>query len=245
MTRKIKKAGIILVTAALTSSAAATPKLKITEDTFDFGKSVQKAVLTHDFWIKSTGDEPLKIKEVVPGCGCTESWLSDSVIAPGDSARMHIIFSSGRFRGHVGKRPYFLSNATDEKTYLKIYTYLEVDPTESRPIGINPPVVDVSQFDERPRRRAKFLIENKSDKDLRIQVADSSLKSFSVKVPKKVKAGDSVEGLITVHEDRVQFGFEESFTLQFDDIEASRYTIPVRRMLQGKVQKPAAPGQTK
>jgi hypothetical protein len=204
-------------------------KVSIPNATFNFGKTVQQAVLTHDFWIKSVGDEPVVVTKVVPGCGCTQSHLSDSTIAPGDSTRMHLIFSTGRFRGYVGKQPYLLIEGSEQKQYMKIYAYLEIKPEDSRPVVIDPVVVDVSQFDERPRRRASFSISNPTDKDLKISVVDSSFKSFAVEIPKIVKAGESVNGLVTVNEDMVENSFQESFTIGFDDIESSLYTIPVRR----------------
>ncbi|HUV31301.1 MAG TPA: DUF1573 domain-containing protein [Acidobacteriota bacterium] len=215
---------------ALSKAAAGGPSVEVSHDEFDFGKTVQRAVVTHDFWIKSTGDDTLIITNVVPGCGCTKSWVSDSTLAPGDSTNLHIVFSTGYFRGHVAKRPYIETNASADKVYVKIHAELEVQPQNGGAVAITPPVVDVSQFDERPRRRARFFIENRSDRNLNISVADSSFKSFSVKVPDKVKAGESVEALITVFKEAVATDFEESLTLEFDDALQSRFTVPIKRL---------------
>ena len=35
---------------------SAGPEITIPASDFDFGKTVQRTILTHDFWIKSTGD---------------------------------------------------------------------------------------------------------------------------------------------------------------------------------------------
>ena len=227
----------------LSITAFAGPDIYVGEDSFDFGKSVQKAVLTHDFWIKSAGDDTLRVTEIVPGCGCTESWLTDSTIAPGDSANLHIIFSTGRFRGHVNKRPYLMTNVSGEKVYLKISAELEIEPEKSLPIALSPPVVDVSQFDERPRRRARFFIENRTDNNLKISVVDSSFKSFEVEIPNEVKAGESVAGLVTVFKDAVGTTFEESITIELNDPGTSRYSIPVKRMLPSSKSKTAISGK--
>ncbi len=219
-----------MVVVVVPVSIAAGPKVEVPESTIDFGKTVQKAVLTHSFWIKSTGDDTLRIMKIEPGCGCTQAPLADSVLAPGDSTTFKIIFSTGRFVGHVAKSPYFITNASADKVYLKILAELETEPQSSRPVVINPPVVDVSQFGERTRRRARFLIENRTDNDLNVSVVDSSLKSFKVEIPKRIKAGEAAAGLISVCKEAVETSFEESITLEFDDPARSRYSIPIKRM---------------
>jgi len=220
----------MFASAGLVVIATAAPKMEVPEDTIDFGKTVQRVVLTHDFWIKSVGDDTLRITGIEPGCGCTQVPLKDTVLAPGDSTTLRIIFSTGYFLGRVDKRPYIITNASNEKTYLKVSAELAVEPPSYWPVVIKPAVVDVSQFGEQPRRRARFLIENRLDKDLNIQVVDSSLKSFTVEIPEKVKARDSVSGLIIVRKDAVDTEFEESITIEFDDEDRSRYSIPVKRM---------------
>lgn len=219
--------------AMVATSASGEPAIEFTHDTFNFGKTVQQVVLTHDFWIKSTGDAPLEILEVVPGCGCTKSTLSDSIIAPGDSASLHIVFSSGRFRGNVSKRPYLRTNVSEENIYLKIFAELEINPAASTPAVLTPSAVDVSQFDERPRRKARFTLENVSDVDQKLTVVDSTGKSFTVEIDKKIKKGEAVQGIITVNEDAMGTEFEESITLELVGKERVRYSVPVKRMLQG------------
>jgi hypothetical protein len=233
----------VLVLSLLSVTAFAGPDIDIEQDSYDFGKSVQKVVLTHDFWIKSSGEDTLRVTEIVPGCGCTESWLTDSTIAPGDSANLHIIFSTGRFSKHVSKQPYLMTNVSGERVYLKISAELEIEPEKSLPITISPSLVDVSQFDERPRRRSRFFIENRTDNNLKISVVDSSFKSFEVKVPKEVKAGESVAGLVIVFEGAVETSFEESITIELNDPGSSRYSIPVKRMLPTAISKTAIPGK--
>jgi hypothetical protein len=43
------------------------PRLTIPETSFDFGYAPQNAMLTHVFWLHSTGDDTLKIIRVKPG----------------------------------------------------------------------------------------------------------------------------------------------------------------------------------
>ena len=47
--------------------AAAAPRLTMPETDFDFGFVPQNSKISHVFWLHSTGDDSLKIIQVVPG----------------------------------------------------------------------------------------------------------------------------------------------------------------------------------
>ena len=48
-------------------AVCAAPRLVIPETTFNFGYAPQNAKITHEFWLKSSGDDTLKILKVTPG----------------------------------------------------------------------------------------------------------------------------------------------------------------------------------
>ncbi|MEZ5359189.1 MAG: hypothetical protein R3F48_10215 [Candidatus Zixiibacteriota bacterium] len=58
---------IVVLALLLTSQAMAVPKLLIEDDTFDFGFVPQDSKVSHVFWLKSVGDDSLKILKVRPG----------------------------------------------------------------------------------------------------------------------------------------------------------------------------------
>ncbi len=225
---------VAVVLLCLAGSVSAGPQIEIKDGTFNFGRVVQRATISHTFWIKSTGDEDLHITKVVPGCGCTKAPLMDSVLAPGDSTRLDIFFSTKSFRGFVTKRPYLETNASDEKTYVKIMAELIPEPQKGKQLVINPPTLDVSQFTEKPRRKGKFLISNRSDQDYKITVVDYASDYFDVDMPKKIGAGETVEGVITVHKNRIPEEFEHSLTFMINDDLEQRYTLPIKRQVRIK-----------
>ncbi len=228
--------GLVLLVSlfALTAGAPAAPELEIREATFDFGRVSQNRVLTHDFWLKSIGDDTLRVVRLWPGCGCTQIPLADSTIAPGDSLALTIIFNTGRFVGAVHKTPKLTTNVSGDKIELNIHARVLTKDDGPGPLEVRPEVLDVSQFGEKPRRRARFHIENRTDDDMRLVVTDSTGKSFDIKLPGKVGAGETVEGIVTVHEDRVKDDFDESVTFRaFGPAEGS-YTLPVKRRYHGK-----------
>lgn len=224
--RTLLTTAIILACAV---AASAGPAIKIANDSFDFGQTIQHAKVIHTFWIKSVGDEALRITKINPGCGCTKAPLRDSVLAPGDSTALDIIFSTRSFLGKVDKRPYLITNASDEKVYLSISAQLFPEGEKTSPLIISPIVVDVSQFTEKTRQVASFLIENPTDRNFDLKLVDGEGRSFEIKLPDKVKAGESVTGKVRVVDDAVESEFEESITIEINDNERTRFTLPVRR----------------
>jgi len=206
--------------------------IEVPNHEFSFGKTLQQVGLSHSFWIKSVGEDTLRIIKIVPGCGCTKAPITDTLIAPGDSTRMDIIFSTGSYRGYVSKKPYLLTNVGNEKTYVKIHAQVFPNPNDIGPIKISPLAVDVSQKTEKEVRDvAKFLIINPTELDFEIGPVDIAHKSFDVKLPGKVKAGETVEVKITVHKDALDKEFFESITFAIDDDEMSTFSIAVGRRL--------------
>ncbi len=56
------------------------------------------------------------------------------------------------------------------------------------------------------------------------------MKSFELKLPDRVAAGQTVTGMIRVRENRVAVDFEESFTFMALGAEKTTYTLPVQRL---------------
>jgi len=211
------------------AQVAAGPQVEIINPTVNFGRVTQNKIVTTDFWIKSTGDDTLRITTLWSGCGCTEIPLADSSIAPGDSIPLRITFSTGRFQGLVSKRPTVRTNASDDVIKLSILAEVILNSDEAWPVVLRPDILDVSQYSEKTRRLGRFHLENRSDEDLRVMVVDSVLKSFEIKIPNVVKAGETIEGRIRVRENMVTSDFTESVTLKISGRESHFYTLPIMR----------------
>ena len=177
----MKKLIYLIIILSVVVSVNAEPMIQINETSFNFGKVAQRISVSHTFWIKSVGTDTLKIEKVIPGCGCTKAPLQDSVLAPGDSTSIEIIFATKSYRGFVAKKPYLLTNISEEKVYLRIDAELFPKPETIGPINFEPYNLDVSQFSEKTRSKAKFHLVNKSDKDYEITLIDMiSTNSFDL-----------------------------------------------------------------
>lgn len=223
-----------MVLASLSGSAIAGPKIEAIDGTFSFGKIIQHAVLTKRFWLKSVGDQPARIVEAVPDCGCTELVLTDSLVKPKDSVPIDVILHTRGFIGFIEKRPLIKIAESSDTVRLKIYAEILVKPETARPLVLTPDKVDVSQYSVKPRRKGTFTITNNGFSDYQITVVDSSNKSFDVVLPKVIKAGGKAEGQVIVHKGAIPTSFEQSFTFEINDDGRSRYSVPIWRQYQVK-----------
>ncbi len=58
---------VIAILFLLTASSFSAPRLTIQDGTFNFGYVPQNSKISHSFWLKSTGDDTLKILKITPG----------------------------------------------------------------------------------------------------------------------------------------------------------------------------------
>ncbi len=99
-----------ITSTAMTASAEAAPKLKIDNDTFDFGFTPEGLPVVHKYWAYNVGDETLRITHIRPSCGCTSVPLTKHYIEPGDSVGMELKFDTKRFKGQVTKTAAVVTN---------------------------------------------------------------------------------------------------------------------------------------
>ena len=234
MNKRILHLSIAIVVTLAATGLKAAPRAEIPNSTFNFGKVSQQVTIYHTFWVKSTGDDTLIITKVVPGCGCTKAPIQDTVLAPGDSTRMQIFFSTWQYRGYVIKKPHIITNAPDSITYAQILAEPVTDPSSLRPVSVEPLKIDVSQFSAAVRRKATFKIINKGSQDYPLEFVEASGGVFDVDLPPVVKAGETALGTITVRERDVEGEFQTSFTFEVGDEGRTRFTLPVRRMYRVK-----------
>lgn len=224
-----KSISLALVLALVSGSVLAQAVLDIPKPTFDFGYVPQQSVISTDFWLKSSGTEDLKILKVIPGCGCTKAPLDKEVLAPGDSTRLEVIFSSKRFTNRVTKHPRIQTNAGDQQ--VEFMSTVVRRPDSTYPIVIKPYKLDLSQPMNMTREEIRFTLQNVSDQDLSLSMVASRPDLFAVTLPTKVKAGQSAEGVLKLTADGKAKDFEKSFTFEVSDNVTSRYTVPVKRTL--------------
>jgi len=210
-------------------SVSADPHLTLSATEFDFGYTPQGSRVSCPFWLYSDGDEDLVVVTVKTDCGCTKAPLEKEVIAPGDSARLEIIFHSQRFSRKVVKHTKIRTNASPLSEKATIKAYVVTDSDSTFPLVVNPFKLDFSEKDGRIPDRIEFDIMNLSDEDLNIAIIDSLDDYANINLPGSIKKGESISGSVSLKDEGKAAYFNASFTFELDDAENTRYTVAILR----------------
>jgi hypothetical protein len=89
---------VLLSTAFLFSLAIMAQKpddvIKVTEESYDFGKLKHNVPATHYFEIKNISDKQIVVENSWASCGCTTPEKIVQPIMPGESAKLKVVYSS-------------------------------------------------------------------------------------------------------------------------------------------------------
>ena len=79
-------------------------------------------------------------------------------------------------------------------------------------------------------RIAEFKIVNMGSRDYMVRLIDKPEIDFVVELPEIIKAGETMIAKVIVNDESIEKHFQHSFTIEFDDDNMTRYTIPVKRI---------------
>lgn len=111
----------LLLVAALTMAptAAKAQQLTAKNDVIDCGSVLWEHPVTVKFDLQNTGNQPLTISRVKPGCDCTTTDYPHTAVAPGEQFTIEATYDA-RQLGHFLKDIAVYSNASDKPFYLSI-----------------------------------------------------------------------------------------------------------------------------
>jgi hypothetical protein len=114
--KTIRRLGIRVVMVLVPALLQAAPKIEVTPLHYNCGTWVagKTEKVYASFTIKNTGDAPLKISRVKPGCGCTVAKY-DSLVNPGKTGKMDATVTiSIKAKGPLSRPMTVFSNASNE-----------------------------------------------------------------------------------------------------------------------------------
>ena len=82
------------------------------------GQVKEGQVVEVSWRFKNTGDKPLIITKVEPGCGCTTAEKNDQPIAPGKEGVIRVKFNSEGRQGFQNKEVYVEANTRNGRNHL-------------------------------------------------------------------------------------------------------------------------------
>lgn len=215
----------VVSTLTLASTSWAAPELSVDHGSFSFGTITQGKKVQHNFQIKNSGDQPLQIKQLIASCGCTAATPSSTLIAPGKSAEIKVIFDSANFTGKVSKTVAMTTNAAKGPNYTFVMegTILEEIQVAPRQLSLGPMKPGVA-------KEVKLTVANHGTKSLRLLSANANSKSLQIKPvlhKTEIKPGESatIDVVITPKMDvKVLSGYLHLVT---DHPQKKEITIPI------------------
>ena len=89
---------------ALTAGAYASPRIEIVQPRWNFGVVTNLIELQHEFVVRNSGDEPLRISRVVSSCNaCLRAAIDKSIILPGAETVVRSRLDLRNFSGSVSR----------------------------------------------------------------------------------------------------------------------------------------------
>ncbi|OPZ28280.1 MAG: hypothetical protein BWZ02_01345 [Lentisphaerae bacterium ADurb.BinA184] len=137
----------------------ADPVLVITPEEADLGKVTPNAEgAAFKFAIKNTGDQPLKIENVRPFCGCTTVELAKKELAPNEEVELTGVLKTEHYEGLVSKGIAISTN--DPKTPQKIVRVTARLPFSQTGLRLQSKVREVSAYKIGDALRLTVRVEN-------------------------------------------------------------------------------------
>lgn len=210
----------ILLLPLAAATALAQPKLSLDRPEIDLGVVYRGAVKKASFTLKNIGNEPLKILQMVPSCGCTALKRPKDVLAPGESDVVEVEFSSATFRGRVESKRVDIQTNDPTAEYATVMLTADVRE-ELAPVQGS----SLAWFGAVPVGRSaeyKLTFKNVTDRSIGIRSFKSPTGRVVVKWSKsRVASQEDVEFNVVLMPDR------EGYTADHVDIETDSKNQPV------------------
>lgn len=97
------------------------PILKVEGGRFvDIGDVQVGTLVSHEYYIKNTGDQPLLIKEFGKSCNCTEVNINTYRINPGEKATLTVKVETKGKTGKTVINVFIRDNTDEEENFLQL-----------------------------------------------------------------------------------------------------------------------------
>ncbi len=220
---------ILTISVFVFVSARAETHLAALAPKFDFGIVPTSSLLSHQFWLKSTGTDTVKITEIKTGCSCVVSDLHTEDIPPGDSLLLRFTWDTKRTRGSVYRSPRIFYDSLADPVILEMSAVTYDYPDSARPVSAKPYRFEFGRTSRADIDSIGFVLTNWSDQELSVTLISAPGDSVMIELPPTIPANGSVSGYARLNPAYRDREFDVSATLAFDDNHSTHLTIPIRR----------------
>jgi hypothetical protein len=203
--------------------AFSQPKIEIVGgNVYDWGQvKIFESPLKTLVKIKNTGNQPLRIFEVKPQCGCTTAPLDKNILEPGEIATLDINLD---LKGNLGPVSKDINIMTNDPVNKNVKLILKADAVTS--LDKNPKFFAFNTVKPGTKSEAKITLINYSENDIVIKKIIKSHEDMklSINTEDVIKAKSSKE--VTAFYTPTAVGTHSlSVTLMTNDIDVPRLNI--------------------
>lgn len=189
----MKRIALVFTVLAMTSFAIAEgpSRLEITPTTFDFGWAPDNAKISAQFSVRNVSSEMIPIMSVQPTCGCTASQFSPATLGSQEETKIGLTFNTRGYANMPFNKPTKVkADVMTGEFSVNLKGHVLDAQAKVRPVGDGIVGFDADSKD----KRKSIKIENKSDKDVQLNVYQPAAAWVKIKLSSDViPAGKSVD----------------------------------------------------
>jgi len=224
-----KRSAIILLLSfvALSSTGwgagAKGPSLAVEEVNWDFGSVPSDFRLIHYYKIKNTGNDILHVTRLNANCDCTSALIKDSLLAPGDSSDIRMVFHTRDYYGTTNRKLTIISNDPDKPAFDLDYS-ANIDFFHKLHTS-DPKYLTFLQGQN--MKAVKLINQSEDDIDYILEKEPDSI--FTVdKTSGNIEAGEFEMVNVTIKDNLRKGTFYSNFTVTYNTEPKLRLSIPVK-----------------
>lgn len=231
MTSKLRNLKGVVVGAALLSLMPSSvwaqskgPRITTQQEIFNFGIIPEYCEVSHVFWLRNSGSQPVTIDKLIPNCGCTQASIDKHNVKPGDSSRVELIFGSHNYHHEVEKFAQVISDAQGRVPALTFQAYVVPDSESYGPLQAIPRALNLDK--EMPEQTpggwvSHVTLKNNGETPITVTTLDK---------PDRTVSADGFDGTL-------QPGQETTFTVKFEaDLPTQTFSKSLTFLVSGDAQ---------
>ena len=171
--------------------SASGPRLKLSQDSWNFGTARHLEHLETTVQLSNTGTAELRISNVSTSCGCTAAQPEKRVLLPGESTPLKITFNTRGKNGPTSANVWIESNDTSEPKKA-----LRVEGKVKRAVKIEPEFAVFRLLSPDELMSTRVRVVNTTPQPMQLKLQDYASGKFTAEL-NEIRAGQEYEIVIT------------------------------------------------
>jgi hypothetical protein len=191
MTWWLRTVGLGATGILFSGAALDQPNLSLSQESWDFGQVWHGATPNLTLVLKNDGDAELKISEVRSTCGCTHVTPGRTVVPPGQTSELKIVYDTEGKQDKVGSSVIIQSNDPARPKIDFLISGFVKRAVRHIPVG----GIEMRTLDPSPGQTATVRLENQVDQPMKLELQSCTVPGLEVEL-KPVTPGQVYEATV-------------------------------------------------